>query len=501
MPAFRYQPVFGILTFLFWNCSGTTQEDSSLSFAGKGEKLVEKYCTSCHSGVVPGLLDKVTWKERVLPAMAPYLGIEVFHGSQYYPGAASVISLEDWNLLQAYFDSLAPIQLPAAVVPVALQEDTDLFTVEKPSASVNGFATTTMVHFDAVTGHIFTSERDAPGLSEWSADLKLLSCKPLGSPVVDFDRNADNEVILTEIGEMRAIDVPNGNLVRWNNDTPENQIVSGLRRPVDTQSADFNKDGLTDYVVCSFGHNAGGLYLVEQLPDGQFRYKPIRETAGALQAVIHDFNGDGWMDIMALFAHGDEGIWLFTNNQHGNFIEKKIVGFPPVYGSSSFTLADINQDGQIDIVYTCGDNSDYSRILKPYHGVYVYLNEGNFSFKASYFYPVNGCTKVAVADFNHDGIPDLVTIAFFPDLENNPGESVICFQQQKGNEELFFKPIAIPVHQEGRWICMDVNDIDNDGDADIILGNFSIGFINQVGLKPFWKQDKAFIVLRNKTNP
>ncbi len=160
---------------------------------------------------------------------------------------------------------------------------------------------------------------------------------------------------------------------------------------------DFNKDGLTDYLVCSFGHNLGGLYILQQLSDKSFKKVSVREVPGSTQSIIADFNQDGWPDIMTLFAHANEGIWLFINDKKGGFIEKNVLRFPPVFGSSSFQLVDMNKDGQLDIVYTAGDNSDYSRILKPYHGLYIFLNTKGWKrwkvshYEQSYFYAIKRC--------------------------------------------------------------------------------------------------------------
>jgi hypothetical protein len=45
---------------------------------------------------------------------------------------------------------------------------------------------------------------------------------------------------------------------------------------------------------------------------------------------------------------------------------------------------------------------------------------------------------------------------------------------------------------------MDVNDMDGDGDPDIILGNYGKGFIILDGYTPDWKEYQPFIVLENK---
>jgi hypothetical protein len=160
-------------------------------------------------------------------------------------------------------------------------------------------------------------------------------------------------------------------------------------------------------------------------------------------------------------------------------------------------VIDFNHDGKPDILYTCGDNDDYSPILKPYHGVYIFTNQGNWKFKQTYFYHINGCSKAVAADFDHDGDLDLAVIAFFPDFKNHPTEGFTYHEQTSAGK---FKVNEIPVNQFGRWISMDVADVDQDGYPDVLLGNFSIGgkgLINQKGYKPNWDLFEPIIVLKN----
>ena len=119
---------------------------------------------------------------------------------------------------------------------------------------------------------------------------------------------------------------------------------------------------------------------------------------------------------------------LYTNLGGGKFKEERKLQFPPIYGSSYFELTDFIKDGFPDIIYTCGDNADYSTILKPYHGVYIFLNDGKNNFKQKYFYPINGCYKAIVRDFDNDGDLDIATISYFPDFENQPEEGFIYFE-------------------------------------------------------------------------
>jgi hypothetical protein len=160
---------------------------------------------------------------------------------------------------------------------------------------------------------------------------------------------------------------------------------------------------------------------------------------------------------------------------------------------------DVNNDGKLDIVYTCGDNNDYSPIFKPYHGVYIFTNQGNWKFIQTYFYHINGCSKAIAADFDKDGDLDLAVIAFFPDYKYHPTEGFIYHEQVSPGK---FKVHEVPVNLLGRWISMEAGDIDGDGDTDLVLGNFSVGaqgLMNQKDYKPNWDMYEPIIVLQNKT--
>ncbi|SFF27395.1 FG-GAP-like repeat-containing protein [Spirosoma endophyticum] len=482
--------------------SSTTEKDPTTA---EGEKLAKQYCSTCHSLVAPDALDKETWRKHALPAMAPKLGVEVWQQTHYYHPPSATISQENWAKLVDYYEKLAPEKPIKATPPTPLVNDWSIFKLVKPAEIKTEIATTTMVTIDSTTGQIYTSKETDPALYKWSATLKPTQVRTLPSPAVqaDFvdDGTGSHRAMLTCIGTMLAVDKPLGELLEIGLDKSTTSapvtLSNQLPRPIQSTAGDFNKDGLSDWIVCGFGHNAGGLYLLKQRADHQFDKVVIKEVPGATQVITGDFNHDGWLDFMALFAHADEGIWLFTNDQQGGFTDRNLLRFPPVYGSTSFQLVDFNKDGRLDILYTCGDNSDYSRVLKPFHGVYIFINHGSNQYKQTYFYPINGCTKAVAGDFDRDGDLDIATIAFFGDLKNNPAETFIYFEQKK---TLTFIPHALPVYTYGRWICMDVKDWDHDGDLDIALGNYSRGFLNEVGFTPTWNGFIPLIVLENSTS-
>jgi hypothetical protein len=494
---------YRIILFLFWsilflfNCGGEQEHTSS------GKKLMQQYCGSCHLPTEAKLLNKDRWVNSILPEMAPKLGIEVYRKKQYFPNPqTSAVSLEEWTKIVGYFENNAPNKVD--INPSKeIQREAGLFSVRKPQwvDSLHNIATTTLVSFDESAHQIYSHDATTKRLYRWDENLKPEIIRTLDQPAVGLSLMKDStdttHGILTSIGTLKAINISNGKLIDFNIENNSSRVIGkGLTRPVYSVAGDFNKDGQQDWVVCSFGHDTGGLYLFEQEKDHQFTKKPIRPVPGAIDAKVGDFNDDGWQDVMALFAHGNEGIWMMTNDQKGGFDSKIIKRFPPVYGSTSFQLKDFNGDGLPDILYTAGDNADYSQILKPYHGIYIFINQGNFTFEQEYFYQLNGATEAVAEDFDADGDLDIAAHAFFADLKNNPSESFVYLEQQK---TLTFKPQTPDIHHLGRWLTMDVGDFEGDGDPDIVLGNYSRQFIHQQGLQKDWNIHKPFILLSNNT--
>lgn len=499
-----------LLAVSLWIAIGSCQSGADSSSTNpaivEGQKLAEQHCSTCHLAVAPSLLDKKTWVSHVLPAMAPRLGLESYQGGLYYAGRNAVVSYDDWQKIVAYFETLAPEKFERTQPARLPVNDWAVFSLEKPRRDTTQTAETTLVAIDTIAHQLYSGDGLRSDISRWDQQLRPTKWKQLKSAPVHasffLDRQGAEHGVFTSLGTMLAEDILKGELldIQLSGKQPGSSttMLASLPRPVQSVAADLDKDGLTDWVVCGFGHLAGGLYWLKQRADHTFSKQPIREVAGAIQTSVGDVNGDGWPDIIALFAHGDEGIWLFLNDKKGNFTERRLLRFPPIYGSTSFQLVDFNGDGLQDILYTCGDNSDYSQILKPYHGIYIYLNQGNFTYRKQWFHPVNGCVKAIAADFDQDGDADIASIAFYADFQRNPGEGFLYFDQTKPRQ---FRPHALPISTYGRWICMDVNDWDQDGDLDIVLGNFSKGFLNQADRKPTWDTHLPLIVLANKTRP
>lgn len=502
--------MFGVVNcaVLFDSCHNNTEPPSVASQIADGKVLAQKYCVSCHMFPAPGLIDRKSWVNGVLPAMAKNLNVHSYMG-EYYTDQKSVLNVSDWQKIVTYYTRSAPVNLDIPKPAQAPLKEWSIFSLIRPkNISIKVPAMTTMVSIDTTSHKVYSG--DAGGnLIEWDARLNSKLVHHFDSPVTGATylktAESSNTAIITCIGNLPPVNLATGKVYSLDLSADKKNaqpglIASRLPRPVASVAADFNKDGLMDYVTCGFGHDNGGLYYLQQQPDHSFKKIQISAIAGGEQLITGDFNNDGWPDVICLFAQADEGIRMFLNDKKGGFITKTLLRFPPVYGSSSFQLVDFNHDGKPDILYTCGDNSDFSKVFKPYHGIYIFTNQGDWTFKQTYFYHINGCTKAIADDFEHNGKIDIAAIAFFPDFKYHAEEGFTYLHQTGDNK---FTAYQLPISNYGRWLTMAVTDIDGDGYDDIILGNFAIGgrgLVNQEGFVPRWDMHGPVILLKNNAD-
>jgi hypothetical protein len=476
----------------------------------KGKKLAAIYCQSCHMLPDPLLLDSKTWENGVLPGMGPRLGV-FNYGFKEYPSSRydkdldkgfypsqPVLNLQDWQYIIDYYTSVSPDSLTGQKRNHAVKKGDSLFKVGIPVLE-KYMPTTCLVRIDtsAFPTQLIVGDMMRKNIFRFDNRLSLSDSLKSNSPVVDLEIHK-HEIITCNIGIMNPNNGKYGSAGRIIIDEKNKMLADTslmfdkLARPVQLTSVDFNLDGKTDYLVCEFGNLTGSLSWMENKGNNKYERHVLRNAPGAIKAYIRDVNHDGLPDIWVLFAQGEEGIFLFTNKGRGEFEQEEVLRFQSIFGSSYFELADFNKDGFADLVYTCGDNADYSPVLKPYHGVYIFINDGSNHFKQKYFFPMYGCFKAIARDFDQDGDLDIAAISFFADYKNHPEESFI-YLENKG--DLDFQPYSIAGTTVGWWLTMDAGDLDGDGKIDLVLGNFSIAPASITGAN--WKEGPPFILLKN----
>lgn len=463
---------FVILTLLIIPQLGT--KDSGKT----GEELARTHCSSCHLFPEPDLLTRHTWVNSVLPEMGLRLGIgdrnvelnrmsfKLFDhlcSLGIYPDKA-LIAQKDWNKIVRYYERNAPEKTLPQIQKEAKTEFEHPFNLKPVYLDAAKDAQVAMVRFMPSKKQIWIGKRNNE-LHILDLDLKIMKTVMTPSPIVDMV--ALEEPLLLGIGNMLPNEDRNGRVFRMNGKgVLDKMILDSLHRPVQVLRIDINNDRSEDILVAEFGFETGGLRWV----DGKTgRSDVLSGQAGARNIIPRDVNKDGKMDLFVLFAQAKEEVVLFMNNGNGKFTPMSLLSFPSVHGTSFLDLKDMNGDGVEDMIITNGDNADYSIEKKHYHGVRIYLNAGTNVFRESFFYPVYGATKTLARDFDNDGDTDMAMIAFFSDKKDK--ESFLYFQNT-GNGKFNISRIGIPY---GQWLVMEADDMENDGDLDIMLGNFQMG--------------------------
>ncbi|WP_115868843.1 FG-GAP repeat domain-containing protein [Marinoscillum furvescens] len=448
---------------------------------GSGEELAKQYCASCHLLPQPGELNKKVWGETVLPRMGYLLGFkewprEVLNAFDDYPEGKIAqrsspyfieneppLSKEAFDKIVAYYLENAPEELDFEN-PF---EDLPVNTFLKPREVSLGLdhPSTTMSSFLA-PGKLMAADYLSGRLLQLDKDFNIKISEPLEKAVLQFQED-DDAFWATVFGDqMEGTDAPSGSLIRYpkNRQSPKTPITD-LQRPSDVQITDLNGDNLKDFVICEFGKYTGALAWWKNTGTS-YEKKVLLNLPGAINTQILDWDGDGDQDIVALFGQAKEAIYLFINEGNENFSTKTLMEFPATYGSTNLLVTDFNADGLHDMIYSHGDNGDYVPLHKPYHGIRIYLGQGNDTFEEAQFIPLPGIYKTIFLDLDADGDRDFLTISFFPS-EDQPS---FVFLENDGQNH--FSPSRISNEFASRWMTMDAMDYDEDGDVDVVLGGF-----------------------------
>ncbi len=192
-----------------------------------------------------------------------------------------------------------------------------------------------------------------------------------------------------------------------------------------------------------------------------------------------DLNGDGKTDLVVANA-GSNSITVLLNNGSGGFTALAPVTLgesPSPAGPNNtmaqiVTIADLNNDGKPDVLVL----GAYFGPLNPGIGLLTLLGNGDGTFQAPQSVSNTGYgVALQVADFNGDGIPDLVIGVVAPGAFGT--SAAVLF----GNGDGTFRqgPNLEPI--TGTGISLAVGDFNGDGKPDIGAGleESLVVFLNQ----------------------
>ncbi len=208
------------------------------------------------------------------------------------------------------------------------------------------------------------------------------------------------------------------------------------RSPDSLVSGDFNGDGNTDLAVVNAVDSTVSVSFGNG--DGSFRRPVVVGSAvGIRSVVVGDVNGDGVSDFVT------DGRFVFLGNGDGSF--RRVYGYNG--GGWNMALGDFDGDGTLDLITVQGDSGGQNELWRG-------NGDGTFGAPTPLF--VRPGYVPIVADFNHDGVPDLI-------LAGAPTSTVLL-----GNGDGTFRSASlfIPDGSEGAA----VGDVNGDGNLDIVSG-------------------------------
>lgn len=461
---------------------GTDLEATLPALKPVNEEQVRQLCSRCHQCPTPDILPKSVWPKTIW-LMSTFSGFGTNVQWKVEPEA-----VVDWFTERAPTNlNLPPIEPTKSTGGLRLAHH-DVRTAEPSEvpfvsnvlfADVVGDSRPELVVSDMKSGAIFmaSTERD-----KWALEPIGHVPFPAHTEAVDLDGDGRMDLVVAGLGSYLAADHKLGS-VQWLRQTEGGRfepiaIAQDLGRVADVQPADLDHDGDIDLVVAEFGwRTTGHLILLENRTEagGSPEFVPftIEGNHGASHVAITDLDGDERLDIVVLYSQEHELVRCYLNREQGWTEFHDLYRAPhPAWGHSGLVVADLDGDGDTDVLLTNGDTYD-NGLLKPYHGIRWLENRGSFEFVEHELATMYGAYRAEAADMDGDGDMDVVACSL-AEQDNVDGqsdvsqfESLIWLEQVTPGEFVRHTLEVSKCHHPN----LTLGDYDQDGDVDIAVGN------------------------------
>lgn len=250
-------------------------------------------------------------------------------------------------------------------------------------------------------------------------------------------------------------------------------------------TADINSDGIIDFYLGGAKNQSGELFLSNR--NGTFSsYKTpfiLDKNSEDVSAHFFDSDNDGDLDLYVCsggkaFSQFDFNLEdrLYINSNSTFTKSANTLPFPKKISTATASAIDYDLDGDLDLFV--GERYNPEIYGVPGAG-YILTNDGNNKFSLSTqneLENIGMITKAEWADINNDKWPDLILVGEWM--------SIKLFINEKG--KLIDKTKSYNLNNtEGLWTSLKLDDIDNDGDLDIIAGNIGENLFYKKGTTMF----------------
>ena len=225
--------------------------------------------------------------------------------------------------------------------------------------------------------------------------------------------------------------------------------------------ADLNGDGKPDIVVAGYGGSVSVLANTTTTGATIPAFSPVATyavDAGSESVAIADLNGDGQPDIVTADRGSKDVSVLLNTTTNGVLSFASQQTFAAGTQPGSVAVADLNGDGKTDIVVAnYGDGTVSVLLNTTTNGVFSFASQTTFAAGKD---PI----AVAVADLNGDGKPDIIVAnSYFAAYSI----SVLMNTTTQGAAPSFAPLEDFPTNTAPRSLA--IADLDGDGRPDLVI--------------------------------